>query len=99
MKQLPGDDGDELAGKAICIQDVAAPKKAVWNQILDLNSYKGKVSGLKECKNYLFKVNSREGTVKIKTKMVIGVMPGYSVRSSCRRVYISMIPSMYIEWM
>lgn len=79
MKQLPGDDGDELAGKAICIQDVAAPKKAVWNQILDLNSYKGKVKSLKECKNYVFKVNPSEGTVNIKTKMVIGVMPGYSV--------------------
>ena len=79
MKQLPADDGDENGGKAICIQDVAAPKKAVWNQILDLNSYKGKVSKLKECKNYHFNVNRLAGTVNIKTKMVIGVMPGYSV--------------------
>jgi len=77
MKQLPGDDGDELSGKAICIQDVAAPKKAVWNQILDLDSYKGKVNKLKECKNYLVKKNL-DGTMRIKTKMVIGVMPGYS---------------------
>lgn len=77
MKQLPSDDGDELGGKAICIQDVAAPKSAVWNQILDLDSYKEKVNKLKECKNYFVKANS-DGTVQIKTKMVIGVMPGYS---------------------
>ena len=80
MKQLPADDGDENGGKAICIQDVAAPKRAVWNQILDLDNYKGKVSKLKECKNYFLKVNPTEGTVNIKTKMVIGVMPGYAVR-------------------
>ncbi len=79
MKQLPGDDGDDLSGKAICVQDVAAPKNAVWNQILDLDSYKGKVNKLKECKNYLVKRND-DGTIRIKTKMVIGVMPGYSVR-------------------
>jgi len=80
MKQLPSDDGDALAGKAICIQDVAAPKNAVWNQILDLDHYKGKVNKLKECKNYYVKANE-DGTVRIKTKMVIGVMPGYSVSS------------------
>ena len=81
MKQLPADDGDELGGKAICIQDIAAPKKAVWNQILDLNNYKDKVGSLKECKNYVCKAN-RDGTFNIKTKQVIKVMPGYSVR--CR---------------
>ncbi len=81
MKQLPSDDGDALSGKAICIQDVAAPKKAVWNQILDLDTYQGKVSKLKECKNYYVKANS-DGTIRIKTKMVIGVMPGYSVSYS-----------------
>lgn len=79
MKQLPADDGSELGGKAICIQDVAAPKKAVWNQILDIDHYKEKVNKLKECKNYFLKANS-DGTVRIKTKMVIGVMPGYAVR-------------------
>jgi hypothetical protein len=79
MKQIPAEGGSGLGGRAICVQDVEAPKKAVWNQILDLNSYKGKVSKLKECKNYDITKN-RDGSTTIKTKMVIGVVPGYSVR-------------------
>ena len=68
----------QQGGKAICVQDVNAPKKAVWNQILDLDTYTSKVNKLKECKNYFIKSND-DGSVTIKTKMVIGVMPGYSV--------------------
>mmetsp|Transcript_8324 Transcript_8324/g.10536 ORF Transcript_8324/g.10536 Transcript_8324/m.10536 type:complete len:262 (+) Transcript_8324:195-980(+) len=86
MKQLPGDDGDELGGKAICVQDVNAPKTAVWNQILDLDHYKGKVSKLKECKNYLVKTK-KDGTIQIKTKMVIGVTPGYSYENYYDHTY------------
>lgn len=79
MKQLPSDDPtDKLSGKAICVQDINAPKDAVWNQILDLDSYVGKVNKVKECKNYHVRDNG-DGTVRIKTKMVLGVMPGYSV--------------------
>jgi len=79
MKTLPSDDPeDKDGGKAICVQDVNAPKRAVWNQILDMDSYVGKVSKVKECKNYFVKDNG-DGTVQIKTKMVIGVMPGYAV--------------------
>lgn len=78
MKQLPSDDPtDKLSGKAICVQDINAPKDAVWNQILDLDSYVGKVNKVKECKNYHVRDNG-DGTVRIKTKMVLGVMPGYS---------------------
>jgi hypothetical protein len=71
-------DGDGPGGRAICIQDVHASKDAVWRQILDIDSYEDKVSSLKECKNYSFQVN-KGGNVRFKTKMVIGVMPGYSV--------------------
>lgn len=78
MKQMEADDPDDKqGGKAICVQDVDAPKKAVWNQILDLDTYTSKVNKLKECKNYFIKSND-DGSVTIKTKMVIGVMPGYS---------------------
>ena len=72
------DKQQQQGGKAICVQDVNAPKKAVWNQILDLDTYTSKVNKLKECKNYFIKSND-DGSVSIKTKMVIGVMPGYSV--------------------
>lgn len=79
MKQIEADSSeDSQGGKAICVQDVNAPKKAVWNQILDFDNYTSKVNKLKECKNYLIKSND-DGSVTIKTKMVIGVMPGYSV--------------------
>lgn len=77
MKQIPYPAEEEKeGGRAICVQDVDAPKPAVWNQILGLDQYVGKVSKLKECKNYF--VGARDdGTVQIKTKMVIGVLPGY----------------------
>jgi hypothetical protein len=79
MKQIPGEGGKgNEGGRAICIQDVNAPKEAVWNQILDLDHYVGKVNKLKECKNYVVKKN-KDGTSTIKTKMVVGVIPGYSV--------------------
>ena len=78
MKQ-PAPKAGELAGGAICVQDVEAPKEAVWAQILDLDRYKGKVPKLNECKNYSVKKNS-DGTFSIKTKMVVGIIPGYSVR-------------------
>lgn len=77
MKQTQG-EGDELAGGAICVQDVEAPKEAVWSQILDLDSYKGKVPKVNESKNYKVQQNP-DGTCTIKTKMVVGVIPGYSV--------------------
>ena len=79
MKQIPGEGGKgNEGGRAICIQDVNAPKDAVWNQILDIDHYVGKVNKLKECKNYYVKKNG-DGTSTIKTKMVVGVIPGYSV--------------------
>mmetsp|Transcript_22268 Transcript_22268/g.32532 ORF Transcript_22268/g.32532 Transcript_22268/m.32532 type:complete len:246 (-) Transcript_22268:88-825(-) len=87
MKQLPADDpADKLGGKAICVQDVKAPKNAVWNQILDLDKYKGKVAKLKECKNYTVKKNF-DGSINIKTKMVIGVMPGYAYENYYDHTY------------
>ena len=79
MKQAPPKDG-ELAGGAICVQDIAAPKEAVWAQILDLDGYKGKVPKINECKNYKVQKNE-DGSCTVKTKMVVGVVPGYSVSS------------------
>lgn len=75
MKQ---NQGSELAGGAICVQDVDAPKAAVWSQILDMDSYKGKVPKVNECKNYVVNQNN-DGTTTMKTKMVVGVIPGYAV--------------------
>lgn len=75
MKQK---QGDALAGGAICVQDVDAPKEAVWSQILDLDKYKGKVPKVNEAKNYKVQLN-KDGSCTIKTKMVVGVIPGYSV--------------------
>lgn len=71
---------------SICVQDVTAPKEAVWNQILDLNSYVGKVDRLKTCKNYYVKKNP-DGTTTIKTKFITGVLPGYSYEFYCDHTY------------
>jgi hypothetical protein len=80
MKQvMPDKDSEDTSGTAICIQDVNAPKPAVWNQILDLDAYKGKVPKVKECHNYVVRKNP-DGTHSIKTTMKLGIMPGYSVR-------------------
>lgn len=81
MKQImPGKDSQELGGTAICIQDVNAPKSAVWNQILGLDNYEGKVPKVKKCNNYTVRKNP-DGSHTIKTLMKIGIMPGYSVRT------------------
>jgi hypothetical protein len=77
MKQNQGPSA--LSGGAICVQDVAAPKDAVWSQILDLDAYRGKVPKVNECKNYVVRRNE-DGTCTMKTKMVVGVIPGYAVR-------------------
>jgi hypothetical protein len=77
MKQPPPKEG-ELGGGAICVQDIEAPKEAVMAQILDMESYKGKVPKVNECSNYFVK-DHEDGTHTIKTKMVVGVLPGYSV--------------------
>lgn len=84
MKQIPGENGQ--GGRAICVQDVNAPSDAVWNQILNVDSYVGKVSKLKECKNYLVK-KLENGNYRIKTKMVVGVLPGYSYEYYCDHTY------------
>jgi len=79
MKQSMPDANDENpAGGAICVQDINAPRDAVWSQILDLDNYKKKVSKVLESKNYRVQ-QERDGTYNIKTKMVMGVMPGYKV--------------------
>eukprot|EP00538_Stauroneis_constricta_P004905 CAMPEP_0119568422 /NCGR_PEP_ID=MMETSP1352-20130426/38832_1 /TAXON_ID=265584 /ORGANISM="Stauroneis constricta, Strain CCMP1120" /LENGTH=245 /DNA_ID=CAMNT_0007617819 /DNA_START=52 /DNA_END=789 /DNA_ORIENTATION=+ len=76
MKQSTPKDG-EVGGGAICVQDVDAPREAVWSQILDYDKYKGKVAKVNEAKNYVVRKNS-DGTSTVKTKMVLGVLPGYS---------------------
>ena len=85
MKQIPAADGSP-GGSAICVQDIEAPKNAVWNQILDLDHYTDKVKQLKECKNYYVKANP-DGSTTMKTKQVIGVMPGYKYENYYDHLY------------
>jgi hypothetical protein len=82
MKQsMPDPNDDDPAGGAICVQDIDAPCDAVWGQILDLDNYKKKVSKVLESKNYKVSAN-KDGTYNIRTKMVMGVMPGYKVSAT-----------------
>lgn len=86
MKQSMPKPGEPPAGGAICVQDVEAPREAVWNQILDLDKYKGKVPKIAECKNYALGTRSG-GAFNIKTKMVMNVMPGYKLTSFYDHIY------------
>lgn len=92
MKQVEGDAG----GGAVCVQDIEAPPDAVWNQILMMEEYKGKVPKVQECTNYVVKKNE-DGSFTVKTKQRLGILPGYSVCSfrfmgvaflPCRQHYI-----------
>lgn len=85
MKQTQG-EGEELGGSSICVQDVAAPKEAVWKQILDLDAYKGKVPKVSTCKNYVAKMNE-DGTSTMKTEMAVKVIPGYGYTSFYDHTY------------
>lgn len=85
MKMTQG-EGDELGGSSICVQDVAAPKEAVWSQILDFDAYKGKVPKVGECKNYVAKLND-DGTSTMKTQMSVKVIPGYGYTSFYDHTY------------
>jgi hypothetical protein len=85
MKQIPAADGS-AGGSAICVQDIEAPKSAVWNQILDLDHYTDKVKQLKECRNYYVKANP-DGSTTMKTKQVIGVLPGYKYENYYDHLY------------
>lgn len=77
MIQTENDD-PKAGGGAICVQDVEAPKEAVWSQILNFDKYKGKVPKVLESQNYKVQQN-KDGSCTIKTKMKLGVLPGYSV--------------------
>jgi hypothetical protein len=84
MKQVlpkPGDKDEEAAGGVFCVQDIEAPKQAVWRQILGMDEYVSKVAKVLECKNYDVYKND-DGTITIKTRQRLGVLPGYSV-SEC----------------
>jgi hypothetical protein len=84
MKQVlpkPGDKDEESAGGVFCVQDIEAPKQAVWRQILGMDEYVSKVAKVLECKNYDVNKN-QDGTITIKTRQRLGVLPGYSV-SEC----------------
>ena len=52
MKQIPNPDPAVQGGSALCVQDIKSPRSDVWGQILDFDSYVGKVPKLKECKVY-----------------------------------------------
>jgi hypothetical protein len=79
MKQsMPKKGESDSGGGVICVQDIEAPKEAVWNQILRMDDYEKKVPKVLECKNY--DVHKGEGgNFILKTKQRLGVLPGYAV--------------------
>ena len=82
MKQTIPADGNGSGGAAICVQDVQAPLPAVWHQILEMDQYPKKVNKVLQCQNYVVQTQP-DGNIRIKTKQVLGVLPGYSVSIIC----------------
>ena len=96
MKQTLPTDSHSAGGAAICVQDVHAPITAVWAQILHMEEYPNKVNKVLKCENYQVQEEEEEDAIsatatptnkhvpkkilRIKTKQVLGVLPGYSVR-------------------
>ena len=90
MKQTLPSDGSSSSsgGTAICVQDVHAPVTAVWAQILHMEEYPQKVNKVLKCENYHVAPTHHDNNteekqkkkIRIKTKQVLGVLPGYSVR-------------------
>lgn len=79
-------DKDATGGGAVCVQDVAAPIAAVWNQILDLDTYTTKVPKVGLCKNYMVKKNG-DGSSTIKTRMIMNILPGYKYQNHYDHLY------------
>ena len=94
MKQTIPSDGSSstsTGGAAICVQDVQAPITAVWSQILHMEEYPKKVNKVLKCENYYIQPEEQEQVknvvpvtkdytiLRIKTKQILGVLPGYSV--------------------
>lgn len=89
MKQvMPTKGEDDSGGGVFCVQDIAAPKQAVWNQILRMDEYTKKVAKVIECKNYEVQRN-KDGSITMKTRQKLGVLPGYSV-STCTSILVSL---------
>jgi len=75
------------SGGAICVQDIDAPKQAVWNQILRLDEYAKKVPKVAESKNYEEKRGDDKNCFTLKTKQRLGILPGYSYENYYEHTY------------
>lgn len=72
---------DTPGGVGVAIEDVAAPPKVVWDQLLSFETYPSKVPRVKICENY--EVKNHE----LKTRFVVKVCPGYTMEYYCHHVY------------
>lgn len=87
MKQImPKNTEAGGSGKVICVQDIAAPKQAVWNQILRLDEYEKKVPKVVKSRNYQVQ-RHRDGKFTMKTHQKLGVLPGYSYENFYEHTY------------
>lgn len=72
---------ETAGGVGVAIEDVAAPPKVVWDQLLSFETYPSKVPRVKVCENYEVKTN------ELKTRFVVKVCPGYTMEYYCHHVY------------
>ena len=103
-----GSSSTSTGGAAICVQDVQAPITALWSQILHMEEYPKKVNKVLKCENYYIQPEEQEQVknfvpqlpvkkdytiLRIKTKQVLGVLPGYSVNITFSSLILVLVTS------
>ena len=72
-------------GGGCAVEVIRAPPDVVWSQLLTFETYPTKVPKVKSCANY--EVTKEAGAELMKTRYVVGVVPGLSMEYYLRHVF------------
>lgn len=80
------------SGRALCVQDIAAPPKQVWSKILDLDNYSNYISMLSYSKNYHVEETREKSTIF--TQMTIRLPLGFKITYFIQHHYFPALKSL-----
>jgi len=96
MITLQTKDASGVGGRATAVQAVHAPPKYIWKQLLDLDSYVGKVEKLSVCKTYFDQKEGIDGSRRIKARFLVKAAPGFGFEYFCDHHYSA--PKKSLTW-